>query len=115
MNNDDLTNLDILNQPGFFNTIKLALRMHGFWKSLALFILLQEEQRRFIASAQSESERSCNKYLLSQFKKIHNNVSCPHSPFQFALVSRYLFACDVKGPIVIGRCNKTFFITSTGL
>ena len=74
--------------------------MHGFWKSLALFILLQEEQRRFIASAASESERSCKKYLLSQFKKIHNNVSCPHSPFQFALVSKYLFACDVDGPIV---------------
>jgi O-methyltransferase len=100
MSQNELTNLDELNKPGFINTVKVGLKLHGFWKCLALFIYLKQEERNFIKTARSESERSYRKNLLGQFKKIHNNVACPHSPFQFPLLSTYLEDLDVEGPIV---------------
>ena len=87
-------------RPGFFNTVKQSLKLLGFWRGLSLYIMLKDEERRFIKSAKSKSEKSLRVSLLSQVKNIYKNILCLHFPFHFILVSKFILDLDIEGPIV---------------
>ena len=87
-------------RPGFFNTVKQSLKLLGFWKSLSLYIMLKDEERRFVNSAKSKSERNLRISILSQIKNIYKNVLCLHFPFHFVLISKFILDLEIEGPIV---------------
>lgn len=100
MNREILSSTDLLHTGGLANNIKLSIKRFGFLKSVALYMMLKDEERRFIREGRSESDRSFRKFMIRRFKQIQENVDSPHSPFQHVLIAKHLFDLDVEGPIV---------------
>jgi O-methyltransferase len=93
-------------QKGYFGTIKASLARFGFLGSLARYLLLKNEIKKFIARAESPAELIFRQKLLKRFGIIQNKIQCAHSPFQFVLMAEYIFNLKEDGPLVQCGCFK---------
>jgi O-methyltransferase len=91
---------DELYLKGVFQTVKMSLRLFGFWKSVALFVLLKDAETKFLRNAQDKDERLFRREMLKSFKRITSDISCAHSPFQFPMIYQRIKDLNVEGPIV---------------
>ncbi|UCE43022.1 MAG: class I SAM-dependent methyltransferase [Candidatus Aminicenantes bacterium] len=86
--------------------MRRAVKLYGFWGSVSRYILMRDELRKFVKCGKTGSERNFRKSLLKRFSRIHNKITCGHSPFQFVLMAEYILGLDVPGPIVECGCYK---------
>lgn len=82
------------------------LKRFGVRGILARYMLYKIEIKRFVLSAQTFEERTVRKKILRNFFRIHRNIPCGHSPFQFVDVAKYLLNLDIDGPIVECGCGQ---------
>ncbi|MFC1730980.1 TylF/MycF/NovP-related O-methyltransferase [candidate division KSB1 bacterium] len=91
---------------GFFNQARFAAKRYGYVGTLARIILYKDEIIKFIKDDSINCDTHFRKNLIKVFKKIHNNVVCAHSPYQFIIMAKYLFNLSIDGPIVQCGCFK---------
>ena len=82
------------------------LRRFGVKGMLARYILYKVGIKTFVQSAHTSEERTVRRRMLRNFLRIHTNIPCGHSPFQFVDVAKYLFDLDIDGPIVECGCGE---------
>jgi O-methyltransferase len=87
-------------EPGFFTTLRVSLKRLGFLRSLSLYIMLKDEERRFIKTAKSKEEKRLRLSILSQIKNVYKNILCLHFPLHFIVVAKFILDLEVDGPIV---------------
>ncbi len=91
---------------GTANMARLALARWGVTGTLARFLLMRSETKKFIASGSGGLSRSRLRKLVRDFGRIQSNIQCAHSPYQFILIARSILNLDVEGPIVECGCFK---------
>ncbi|MFX0203333.1 MAG: TylF/MycF/NovP-related O-methyltransferase [Candidatus Hodarchaeota archaeon] len=91
---------------GFFNTVRVALKRYGFTGSLARYLMMQDEFRKFVKSVDFDNEKAFRKDLLRKFNLIQKKVPCLHSPYQFVLIATFILKLTIEGPIVQCGCFK---------
>jgi hypothetical protein len=87
-------------------TVRFALRQYGFFGTLARYLLMREDMKRFVRGAKTPEETDFRKELMRKFGAIQKHVACAHSPYQFVLMAEYLLDLRVGGPIVECGCFK---------
>jgi hypothetical protein len=90
----------------FLQTARYALRRYGLLGTVARFLLMREDTKRFVRKANTREEAAFRKDLLRKFAAIQRHVTCAHSPYQFVLMAEYLLDLPVPGPIVECGCFK---------
>src|SRR5262245_29961458 len=91
---------------GFVQTLRFALGQYGWRGTLARYLLMREDTRRFVRRGASAEERRFRKDLLRRFAAVQKHVPCAHSPYQFVLLAEYLLGLEVPGPVVECGCFK---------
>lgn len=86
--------------------IQQGLGRWGLLGTVARFLLMKSETRRFLISERSTLDEQQRKKLLSDFSGIQANIECAHSPYQFVLIAQYILNLGVSGPIVECGCYK---------
>jgi O-methyltransferase len=97
---------DVKNTQGIINTARYGIERWGFLGTVARFLLLKSETRRFLTEKTGAVDRNQKADLLKAFGRIQSHVHCAHSPYQFVLIAQYLLEVDVPGPIVECGCFK---------
>lgn len=82
------------------------LKRFGVLGILARYILCKREIKTFVQSAKTSEERAVRRNMLRNFFRIHRNIPCGHSPFQFVDVAKYSLDLDIDGPIVECGCAQ---------
>jgi hypothetical protein len=90
----------------FLETARFALRQYGFLGTVARFLLMREDMKRFVRGAKDPEETAFRKDLLRKFAAIQKHVTCAHSPYQFVLMAEFLLNLQVAGPLVECGCFK---------
>jgi len=86
--------------------IRYAFRRWGFLGTIARFLLVKANTKRFLASKSGILNKHQRKMLLSDFRRIQANIPCAHSPYQFVLIANRILELGVDGPIVECGCYK---------
>jgi hypothetical protein len=87
-------------RSGFFGAVRQAVMHFGWVKAVALYLLLRAEQKNFLQEAATAEEKRRRVFILSQFQKIYQNILCLHFPFHYIMVSKFVLALDVDGPLI---------------
>lgn len=87
-------------RPGFLCATRWSLKHFGLLRSISLYLMLKDEERRFVMSAETEEENRLRKSILSQIKSIYKSVMCLHFPFHFVTVAKFVLGLDIDGPII---------------
>jgi O-methyltransferase len=86
--------------------IQHAFSQWGFLGTLARFLLMKSETRRFLISKSDALDQNEKRKLLRNFDRIQSNIHCGHSPFQFVLVAQHILELHAQGAIVECGCYK---------
>jgi O-methyltransferase len=86
--------------------IRYAFRRWGFLGTIARFLLVKANTKRFLASKSGILNKHQRRMLLRDFRRIHANIACAHSPYQFVLIANRVLELDVDGPIIECGCYK---------
>ncbi len=81
------------------------IKRFGVKGLLARYILYKIGIKRFIQGAKTSEQRTVRRKILRSFPRIHRNIPCGHSPFQFVDIAKYLLDLDIDGPIVECGCG----------
>lgn len=103
---DYLTATDKLESRDFFSIVRFSLDRWGFLGSLARYLMMKDELRKFLNNAKSDSDKAIRKDILKKFRRIQRKVTCVHSPYQFILMAKYILNFEIEGPIVQCGCYK---------
>ena len=90
----------------FLKVAQRAVELYGFWGSVARYIQMRDEFRKFIKSGKTAAERAFFKDLIKKFARIQRNITCGHPPFQFVLMAEFILKLDIPGPLVECGCYK---------
>jgi O-methyltransferase len=86
--------------------VRRSIELYGFWGSVSRYIMMRDEDRKFIKNAKTDQEKQFRKKLLKSYAKIHKNITCGHSPSQFVLMAQYILGLQAPGPMVECGCYK---------
>ncbi len=82
------------------------LKRFGVRGILGRYLLYKSECKIFVQSAKTLEEKAVRRNLLRNFLRIHKNLPCGHSPFQFVEMAKYVFDLDIDGPMVECGCAQ---------
>ena len=94
------------NRIGLLGMARYTLNRWGILGTVARFLLMKSETKKFITSGIGGLDRNQIKNLLNSFDRIHANIECAHAPYQFILVAKFILELNVQGPIIECGCYK---------
>jgi hypothetical protein len=91
---------------GIFATASLAIQQYGFLGTVARYLLMRQDMRRFVQRGKTSTDQAFRRELLRRFHTIQNKIVCAHSPYQFVVLADCILSLNVPGPLVECGCFK---------
>jgi hypothetical protein len=90
----------------YLKTIHSYFNRFGVSGFVARYLLYKGELAKFVRRGRTLKEKTFRRDLVRSFTRIHRNIPCAHSPFQFIEMAAYLLDLNIKGPMVACGCFK---------